>query len=166
MTLEEVRVTKSNTDFSFLNLPIYEGQLVTYNFTHDQTTNPKQIFSLPDTNVDTSTLFVSVRNSISNTDSEIYTLAEDASVTTTNSNVFYLRENRGERYVIYFGDNVIGKKLPNGAVVSVTYLITNGTAANKANNFVATGVLADSLGNAQTDYIIDPVSEASGGAER
>jgi hypothetical protein len=166
VTLEEVRVTKSNTDFSFLNLPIYEGQLVTYNFTHDQTTNPKQIFSLPDTNVDTSTLFVSVRNSISNTDSEIYTLAEDASVTTTNSNVFYLQENRGERYVIYFGDNVIGKKLPNGAVVSVTYLITNGTAANKANNFVATGVLADSLGNAQTDYIIDPVSEASGGAER
>lgn len=166
VTLEEVRVTKSNTDFSFLNLPIYEGQLVTYNFTHDQTTNPKQIFSLPDTNIDTSTLFVSVRNSISNTDSEIYTLAEDASVTTTNSNVFYLQENRGERYVIYFGDNVIGKKLPNGAVVSVTYLITNGTAANKANNFVATGVLADSLGNAQTDYIIDPVSESSGGAER
>ena len=166
VTLEEVRVTKSNTDFSFLNLPIYEGQLVTYNFTHDQTTNPKQIFTLPDTNIDTSTLFVSVRNSVSNTDSEIYTLAEDASTTTTTSAVFYLQENRGERYAIYFGDNVIGKKLPNGAVVSVTYLITNGSGANKANNFVATGVLADSLGNAQTDFIIDPVSESSGGAER
>jgi len=166
VTLEEVRVTKSNTDFSFLNLPIYEGQLVTYNFTHDQTTNPKQIFTLPDTNIDTSTLFVSVRNSVSNTDSEIYTLAEDASTTTTTSAVFYLQENRGERYAIYFGDNVIGKKLPNGAVISVTYLITNGSGANKANNFVATGVLADSLGNAQTDFIIDPVSESSGGAER
>ena len=166
VTLEETKVTKSNTDFSFLNLPIYEGQLVTYNFTHDQTTNPNQIFSLPDTNIDTSTLFVSVRNSASNTDTEIYTLAEDASQATTSSAVFYLQENRGERYAIYFGDNIIGKKIPNGAVVSVTYLITNGSAANKANNFVATGVLADSLGNAQTDFTIDPISEAAGGAER
>lgn len=166
VTLEETKVNKSNTDFTFLNLPLYEGQLVTYNYTYDQTTNPKQIFSLPDTNIDTTTLFVSVRNSISNTDSEIYTLVEDASTTTTNSAVFYLQENRGERYAIYFGDNVIGKKLPNGAIVSITYLITNGTAANKANNFVATGLLADSLGNSQTDFIIDPVSEAAGGAER
>ena len=55
VTLEETRVTKSNTDFTFLNLSLYEGQLVTYNYTYDQTTNPKQIFSLPDTNVDVST---------------------------------------------------------------------------------------------------------------
>jgi hypothetical protein len=166
VTLEETRVTKSATDFTFLNLPIYEGQLVTYNYTLDQTTNPKQLFSLPDTNVDTSTLTVSVRSSISNTDSEVYTLASDASTATTTSTVFYLQENRGEKYAIYFGDGVIGKKLPNGAVVSITYLITNGTASNKANNFVATGVLADSLGNPQTDFTITPVSEAAGGAER
>jgi hypothetical protein len=166
VTLEETRVTKSNTDFTFLNLSLYEGQLVTYNYTYDQTTNPKQIFSLPDTNVDVSTLFVSVRNSISNTDSEVYTLVSDASTATTTSSVYYLQENRGEKYAIYFGDDVIGKKLPNGAVVSITYLITNGTAANKANNFVATGFLADSLGNSQTDFIIDPISEAAGGAER
>jgi hypothetical protein len=166
VTLEETKVNKSNTDFTFLNLPLYEGQLVTYNYTYDQTTNPKQIFSLPDTNIDTTTLFVSVRNSISNTDSEVYTLVSDASNATTTSSVYYLQENRGEKYAIYFGDNVIGKKLPNGAVVSITYLITNGTAANKANNFVATGFLADSLGNSQTDFIIDPVSEAAGGSER
>jgi hypothetical protein len=166
VTLEEIKVNKSNTDFTFLNLSLYEGQLVTYNYTYDQTTNPKQIFSLPDTNVDTSTLFVSVRNSISNTDSEVYTLVSDDSIATTTSSAYYLQENRGEKYAIYFGDNVIGKKLPNGAVVSITYLITNGTGANKANNFVATGFLADSLGNSQTDFIIDPVSEAAGGAER
>ena len=166
VTLEENKVTKSNTDFAFLNLPVYEGQLVTYNYIYDQTTNPKQIFSLPDTNIDTSTLFVSVRNSVSNTDYEIYTLASDATDATTVSKVFYLQENRGERYAIYFGDDVIGKSLPNGASVGITYLITNGTAANKANNFVATGLLADSLGNSQTDFVIDPVSEAAGGAER
>jgi len=166
VTLSETTVTKSNTDFTFLNLPIYEGQLVTYTYTLDQSTNPKQIFSLPDTNVDTSTLAVSVRPSASNTDSEVYTLASDASETTTASKVFYLQENRGQKYAIYFGNDVIGKSLPNGAVVSITYLVTNGTAANKANNFVATGTLADSNNQSQTNFTIDPVSSAAGGAER
>ena len=50
--------------------------------------------------------------------------------------------------------------------MSITYLITNGTLGNKANNFVATTTLSDSLSNNLTDFTIDPVSEAAGGAER
>jgi hypothetical protein len=166
VTLEETLVTKSNTNFSFLELPIYEGQLVTYNYTYTQSTNPKQIFSIPDSGVDTTTISVTVQSSSTNTSIESYTLATDSSNVTTTSPVFYLQENRGEKYDIYFGNNVIGKALTNGNIVSMTYLITNGTAANKANNFVATGTLADSLSNSQTDFTIVPVNEASGGAER
>jgi hypothetical protein len=166
VTLQETLVTKSNTNFTFLELPIHEGQLVTYNYTYDQQTNPKQIFSVPDAGVDTSTLTLTVQASSTNTAIETFTLATDSSNVTTNSPVFYLQENRGERYDIYFGNNVIGKSITNGNIVSMTYLITNGTAANKANNFVATGTLADSLLNSQTNFTISPVSEASGGAER
>jgi hypothetical protein len=166
VTMSETIVTKSNTDFSFLNLPIYEGQLVTYSFAYNEQTNPKQLFVLPDTNIDTSTIIVSVRPSSTNTDFQIYSLAADASETTTTSKVFYIQENRGEKYAIYFGNDVIGQSLSNGSIVDATYLITNGTLANKANNFVATGTLSDSLGNSQTDFIIDPVSESAGGAER
>ena len=166
VTLEETLVTKSNTNFSFLEIPIYEGQLVTYNYTYTQSTNPKQIFSIPDSGVDTTTISVTVQASSTNTSIESYTLATDSSNVTTTSPVFYLQENRGEKYDIYFGNNVIGKALTNGNIVSMTYLITNGTAANKANNFVATGTLADSLTNSQTNFTIDPVNEASGGAER
>jgi hypothetical protein len=166
VTLSETTVTKSNTDFSFLNLPIYEGQLVTYSYTHDQSTNPKQVFILPDTNVDTSTLSVTVRQSISNTDFETYTIASDASETTANSSVFYLQENRGQKYAIYFGDNIIGKSLTNGSVIGITYLTTNGTLANKANNFIATDTLFDSENQNQTNFTITPISAASGGAER
>jgi hypothetical protein len=166
VTLEETLVTKSNTNFSFLELPIHEGQLVTYNYTYDQQTNPKQIFSVPDAGVDTSTLTLTVQASSTNTSIETFTLATDSSNVTTTSPVFYLQENRGERYDIYFGNNVIGKSITNGNIISMTYLITNGTAANKANNFVATGTLADSLLNSQTNFTISPVGEASGGAER
>lgn len=166
VTLQETKVTKANSDFSFLELPIYEGQLVSYSYTHNETSNPKQVFTLPDTEIDTSTITVTVQPSISNTDIVVYTLASDSSNTTTQSTVFYLQEGKSQRYEIYFGDNVIGKKLPDGAVVNIEYLSTNGDAANKANNFVATQTLVDSLGETQTDFIIDPVSAASGGAER
>jgi hypothetical protein len=166
VTLSETVATKSNTSFNFLNLPIYEGQLVTYSYVHNQATNPKQVFTVQDDGVDTSTITVSVQASSTNTSTEIFTLATDATEATTTSPVFYLQENKGEKYDIYFGDNVIGKRIADGAIVSITYLITNGSIANKANNFVATSSLADSLANNLDNFTINPVAEAAGGAER
>ena len=167
VTLQENKVTKSNTNFVFENLEIHEGQLVTYTYTHDQTSNPKQIFSIPDENVDTTTITVIVQPSASNTAAEVFSFAPDASETNTTSPVFYLQENKSKKYDIYFGNDVIGKSIADKSLVSISYLITNGSAANKASNFVAAGGgLTDSLGNNQTGFTIDVVNEASGGAER
>lgn len=166
VTLAETTVTKSNTSFNFLNLPLHEGQLVTYSYSYDQATNPKQVFSVPDEGVDTSTITVTVQPSATNTASEVFTLATDATGATTTSPVFYLQENKSQKYDLYFGNDVIGKSIADGSIVLISYLITNGTAANKANNFVATATLADSLGNSLTNFTIDPVGEAAGGAER
>ena len=166
VTLSELTATKANNDFTFLSLPIHEGQLVTYTYVHSESTNPKQVYTLPDTNIDTSSIAVTVQPYSQNTDSFVYALQTDSSNTTPQSEVFYLQEGRNEQYQIYFGNNVIGKKLPNGASIIIQYLVTNGENANKANNFVATDTLSDSLGNSQSDFIIDPVSAAAGGAER
>ena len=166
VTLAETKVTKANTDFTFLELPIHEGQLVNYSFVHNEASNPKQVYTLPDSEIDTTTISISVQPSASNTDISVYTLASDSSNTSTTSEVFYLQEGRAQQYEVYFGNNVIGKKLPDGAIININYLVTNGETVNKANNFVATETLVDSLGNTQTDFIIDPVSAASGGAER
>ena len=166
VTLEEAIATKANSNFSFISLPIYEGQLVTYTYTYDQATNPKQIFSIPDEGVDTTTITVTVQPTSTNTSTEVFTLASDASETVSTSPVFYLQEGRSKKYDIYFGNDVIGKSIADGSFVSISYLITNGTLANKANNFVATGTLVDSLGNSLSNFTINPISEASGGAER
>jgi hypothetical protein len=166
VTLEEVKVTKANTDFTFLNLPIYEGQLVTYTYVHNESANPKQIYTLPDKEVDTTTVQVTVQPLAENSEVFVYSLATDSSNTNTQSEVFYLQEGKNQQYEIYFGDDVIGKKLPNGSILNIQYLVTSGDASNKANNFVATDTLTDSLSTVQTDFIIDPVSAASGGAER
>jgi hypothetical protein len=166
VTLSETTVQKSNNDFTFLNLSIHEGQLVNYLFTHSEATNPKQVFTLPDTDIDSSTISVTVQPNSSNTEIFVYSLATDASNTQTTSEVFYLQEGKNRQYQIYFGNNIIGKKLSDGSLVGVNYLVTNGDTANKANNFVATETLTDSLGTVQTDFIINPVNAASGGAER
>ena len=56
--------------------------------------------------------------------------------------------------------------MPDGAIVNTTFLKTNGTAANKANNFVATAGVTDSLSEYITNFVITPVSAAAGGAVR
>jgi hypothetical protein len=166
VVLNETTVTKSNTKFIFENLEISEGQLVNYNFSYNKGSNPKQSFILPDTNIDTTTLKVVVRPSQANTAISTYTKVTDVLDITSTSEVFFLQEDKSSNYQIYFGNDVIGKSLPDGASVSVTYLVTSGTTANKANNFVPTAVLTDSLENSQSNFTITPVSAAAGGSDR
>ena len=166
VVLDDVTATKANSSYLFENLEIYEGQLVNYSFTYDQGSNPKQSFTIPDTNIDTTTIKVSVTPSASNTATESYEKVTDVLDITATSEVFFLQEERGGKYQIYFGNNVVGKSLPDGAIVNVTYLLTNGTASNKANNFVALSSAVDSLGQSLTNFTITPISAASGGADR
>lgn len=162
-TLEQYTATKSGGNYYFENVNIYEGQVVTYRFTYNELSNPKQVFTLPDENIDTNTLKVSVLPSSTSSTSTPYTLVSDILNTDASSEVFYLQESAVGRYEIYFGNDYIGKKLNNGNIVIVTYLVTNGTVANKANNFVATGSLTDSLDETLTTITVDSVSEAVGG---
>jgi len=166
VVLNDTTVTKANSQFLFENLEISEGQLITYSFTQDNGSNPKQIFTLPDSSIDTTTLKVVVSPSTTNTQVTTYTQVGDVLDVTANSTVYFLQESRRVDYEIYFGNDIVGKKVPDGSVVSVTYLITNGTAANKANNFIARDTLTDSLGESLTNFVITPISAAAGGAER
>ena len=166
VVLDDITVSKANSSYYFENLDISEGQLITYSFNHNQSANPKQVFTLPDNDIDTTTIKVGVSPTSTTTDIAVYNLVTDILDITNTSQVYYLQETKNGQYQIYFGNNVIGKSLPDGAVVSVTYLVTNGTSANKANNFVGALTLTDSLNQTQTNFTVTPVSAASGGAER
>jgi hypothetical protein len=161
VTLEDVTVSKTGTNFVFSDLKIYEGSLNRYSFTHSESSNPKQIFSIPDDNIDTSTLKVTVQQSSSNTESISYSLATDVLSLTANSTVYFLQESLNSRYEIYFGNDILGKKIPDGGIVNVSYLSTNGSVANKANNFVGTATVS-SYGN----FGVTPVAASSGGSEK
>jgi hypothetical protein len=166
VVLEDLIVSKANSQYYFENVDISEGQLVVYNFVHDEQSNPKQIFTLPDANIDTTTIRVSVTPSSGNTQVTVHSLVTDVLDVSSTSEVYYLQEDKSGKFQIYFGNDVIGKKIPDGASVSVRYLITNGIVANKANNFIATSSLSDSLSESINNFTIDNVSAAAGGSER
>jgi len=161
VTIESTTVTKSNTQFVFENLDIYEGFFVTYVFSYTKNSNPKSIFILPDTNIVTSTIFVTVTDNTGNTASEVYNQVTDILDVDASSRVFFLQEGKKGEYQIYFGNDVVGKALVDGATVTVNYLTTTGLAANKANGFVARTSL-DNLSN--FTIVVDSV--AGGGALR
>jgi len=166
VVIEDTLVTKSNTKYIFEDLKLYEGQLITYSFTYDAGSNPKSIFELPESNIDTTTLRVSVTPNSANSASITYEKVTDVLDITPTSEVFFLQEGRGGLFQIYFGNDVVGKKLPDGAIVSCTYLVTSGTEANKANNFIAAASVTDSLGSTFSNFTVTPKTAASGGSER
>ena len=161
VVLEESTVTKSNTSFFFEDLEIYEGSLVSYVFNYTENSNPKSVFVLPDNNIDTKTISVSVSPNVGNTSTQVYNQVTDILDITSTSEAYFLQESKNGNYEIYFGDGVIGKALNDGAVVTVTYLVTNGVAANQTDGFIAAAPIG-----AYSDIVIDVVDVASGGATR
>ena len=161
VVLNDVSVTKSDTKFYFEDLEIYEGVLVNYDYNYSQLSNPKSIFVLPDRNIDTSTITVSVRPNSGNTSSAVYTKSTDILDITSTSSVYFLQEGKNTNYQIYFGDGVLGKALDDGSVISVSYLVTKGEAANKSNAFVSNSMIGG-----MSNIVINVINVASGGSTR
>ncbi len=159
--LDSTTVTKSNTAYYFENLDIYEGSLVSYSYNYSQSGNPKSIFVLPDANIDTSTITVSVTPNSGNTYSEVYSKVTDILDVTATSAVYFLQESKNGNFEIYFGDGVIGKALTDGAIVTVEYLVTNGESGNAADAFSPTTTIGGF-----TDITVDVVDVAGGGSTR
>lgn len=161
VVMEDFKITKVGGSFLIENLELYEGQLTTLSFAYDSVNNPKAVFTLPDTNIDTSTLKVSVRESISNTDINVYQLASDLSTVKSDSLAYYLQETRNFQYQIYFGNDILGKKLKNGNIVIVEYLATSGSVANKCSEFVLS---TDAQGF--SSIAIETLESSRGGIDR
>jgi len=159
--LETQIVTKSGTQYVFENVELSEGRLTSSTFNYSSTSNPKSIFTIPDTNVDTSSIKVVVTPTSGNTFTEVYTKATDIVDITGTSPVFFLQETRNGKFQIYFGNDSVGKKLSDGSIVEVSYLVTNGSAANGTESFVA----EESIGGSSS-ITVDVVSPASGGGAR
>jgi hypothetical protein len=159
ITIEDVTVSKTGTQYIFENIDIYEGQYSTFSQVYSSSSNPKSVFVIPNQNVDTRTLKVIVNPNVANTTSYTYNQVKDILDITASSLVYFLNEGPDGKYQINFGDGVIGAALLDGSIVTIDYLVTSGTAANKANSFISSSFIGG-YSNITTTL----VSTASGGA--
>jgi hypothetical protein len=166
--IDEVNYTFLTTDASTVNVTsntatfndiiISQGIAASYNFAYNTATNPKQIFEIPDSDIDTSTLIVNVQESSSNSASETYNLSTNYIDLKPTSKVYFLEEGMNGKYNIYFGDGIIGKSLVNGNIINLTYITTSGTLAFGANSFTS----MSSIGGFSNTVITSIVSATQG----
>jgi len=155
---EDVTTTQTNGLLIFSNLPIYEGTLVTTKYTVDYN-DPEKKYLLTSDRADTTTLKVSVQTSTSNTKTEAFNLATEITNTKGTDPVYFLQESDDGRFEIYFGDDVIGKKLSDGNIVIMEYIVTNKAEANGASIFNVTSI------GGETNIAVSTIQNASGGDE-
>ena len=143
---EDITVTPNSSGIAaFTDIPVYEGNLLKKTFTIDDSqVAPKYI--LPNQNIDTSTIRVeTVGSGIEN-----YIPYQNIFDVDATSRLFVTQEVEDEKYQILFGDGILGKKPENGSTLNITYIVTNGSAANGANNFNFAGHLVYSQGSTET----------------
>ena len=141
------------------SLNVYEGTYVSYNYTFDSS-DIDQRFLIPSDRADSTTIKVAVQNSASDVTTATYTKATSITELNGDSKVYFLQEAEDGQYEIYFGDGVIGKKLDDGNIISISYVVTNKTEANGATSFSLSGSISGF-----TDVTITVNSSAQGGAE-
>ena len=159
LTNEDITITPLNGVYKFSDVNLYEGTLVTFKYTVDST-DTDQRYIIQNLNADTSTLKVTVQNSVSDSTLNTYTLATGLRNLNDTSKIYFLQETDNGKFEVYFGDGVIGKKLEDGNIVILEYIVTNKTEANGAKTFE----LAGSIG-AFSNVTISTKANAQGGSE-
>ena len=137
---EDITVPVKDGIARFNNISIYEGTLLTSEFTNSAA-NPNLRFILPNTGIDTSLIKVRVKNNSFSTAGVKYSSQDSLFDITPLSKVFFLQEIEDERYEIFFGDGIFGTKLSEGNVVEVDYIVSSGDGGNAVRNFQFAGKL-------------------------
>ena len=152
---------------SFNNIVVYQGTYLTKTFTVNGSLD--QRFLIDNSFVDTSTIKVYVRGTAESDDpgfGKEYQKVDNILNISSISETFLIQEVTDERYELLFGDGIFGKKIENDALITVTYIVTDGTEGNGAASFSYAGSVATSSNQIQlptSSPTITTVSSASNG---
>lgn len=150
-----ITTPETNGVYIFENVEIIEGRILENRYQMTDSTR----FVLPNSDVDSSTISVTVQETSETVNSIPYTLNSKITNNTAESTVFYLKENENGLLEVYFGDGVVSKRPANGSIVTIEYVVTSAELANGAKVFSYGGAgISGGVVSVQT------VSRASGGA--
>ena len=148
---ETIIVSSQDNNFSF-DTDIYEGSYVKDSFIF-QPNKPNQLFRLSNQNVDTDSITVTVKedNKLNGDSYSKQTTLLDLSF---SSKVYFLQASEDGYYEILFGDNVLGQRPKDNALIEIDYRLSSGSLPNGASkfqcNFDPTGSFSELLSNVQT----------------
>ena len=156
----DTTVTPNTKKYNFNAVNIAQGYYKSLRYRVDNDIE-NQKFQLSDEDADTSTLRVRIQENSESTSYDIYTRFETLLGVDSTSKVFYLQENAGNYYEIYFGDGVTGRKPNNNNIITLDYVYTDGPESNGANVFT----MSDSVGGFGSS-VVTTLSAAAGGVEQ
>jgi len=159
----DATATPINNSYTFPDITVVEGELRSQTFVAVEP-GPNEKFEITETNIDTSTLQVSVQRSSTDLTIETYTLSLDITGLDGESKVFFLQENPFGRYEIFFGDGIIGKLLDAGNIINVRYLASAGSSAN-VSDLITQTFTSVAIGGS-TNVNVTTVTNSSSGANR
>jgi len=149
--------------YTATDVEIVEGKILNKAYTVNGA-DSTQRFVIPNANVDTTTITVTVQNS--STDSTVTTYKDGNSYDVTTikgtDKVYFLQEVEGQKYEITFGDGAVGKQLADGNIIFIEYIVTTGTDANLASTFKAVGSVA---GLNSANYVLTTYAAATGASD-
>ena len=164
VNLDPVTIVPNQGRYLFTDVAIVEGEPLTFTQRVD-TGSSVEKYVIPNRNVDTSTIRVKVQNSFTDTAAFTYTLADSLAGLTPDSMVYFLEENAGGYYQIYFGDGVLSKKLEPRNLVTIEYLVSAGSATNVSSDIMQIFSLEGQIGGGTVPNTIRATNNSTGGDE-
>ena len=160
--LDSATIKPTNGEYTFTDIEIVEGVPLSYTYRVD-VSGPGEKYTIPNKNIDTTTIRVTVQTSYAELTTTTYTLADNLEGASATSKIFYLEENPTGYYEIYFGDDVLGKKLSSGNLVRIEYLVSNGSDCNVSNDIEQSFSLGTQVGGVTLPSTILASSNSTGG---
>ena len=160
--LDAVTIKPTNGIYTFTDVEITEGVPLSYTYRVD-ISGPTEKYKIPNLNVDTATLRVTVQNSFTDLTTTTYVQVGGLEAVSPQSQIYYLEQNPTGYYEIFFGDNTTGKKLVSGNLVKIEYLISNGSACNVSGSIEQSFSLGSTVGGVQLASSILARSNSTGG---
>jgi len=155
-TISDYITTVTGSSIAVSDITVYEGKFISNSYVVD---SGRQVYRIPNKSCDMTTLRVKVYKDSTLTDFTTYIESKTLIGHNSTSAIYFTQEGIDENFEVYFGDDIIGKKLEIGNVVELEYLKSSGDIAN--------GITTMSSGSSVTNLTniaITLTDKTSGGA--
>ena len=142
VTLKDIKVPVVNNVATFSDVLLNEGSYVLSTFTYDGSLKDQK-FKIQNSAADLNTLIVREYESAGSSVYEEYKKSDNILQVGSEDKVYFINEIDDEQYELFFGDGILGKKLTDGNVIEISYILTKGSQSNGAKSFTFSGVFLD-----------------------